>query len=74
MASASLQTLVERSYLLNDAQRRYWLTQLPRMDEAQCGKLEKILAGTDQMPFQKELERYLLSLSQATAKLYSMPV
>ncbi len=70
METATLLVLVEKSYLLSEAQRTYWRTQLPRMDEAQKAKLESILRGTDQIPFQKELERYLTTIGQAAAKLY----
>ncbi len=70
MDSASLLALVEKSYLLSEPQRAYWRTQLPRMDDAQKTKLEAILRGTDQIPFQKELERYLRSLGDSAMKLY----
>jgi hypothetical protein len=72
MDTAALLNLVEKSYLLSEPQRAYWRQQLPRMDDTQKSKLEAILRGTDLIPFQKELEKYLTSLGQAAAKLYGM--
>ncbi len=64
-----LKTLVERSYLLSDAQRRYWVQQLPLMNDVQKARLNQILAGTDELPFQKQLETYLISMGNAALKL-----
>ncbi len=70
MDNVTLQTLVENSYLLSNEQRAYWITQLPLMDEGRKTKLADILKGSDQVPFQKQLEGYLSSLGQAAAGLY----
>ncbi len=66
---ADLKTLVERSYLLSDAQRRYWVQQLPLMNDVQKARLNQILGGTDELPFQKELEKYLVAMGNAALKL-----
>ncbi len=62
MDNLALKTLVEKSYLLSEPQRAFWLQQLPLLKADQRTKLEKTLAGSDELPFQKELDRYVLSL------------
>lgn len=72
MDTPALTQLIQNSYLLSDAQRSYWVQQLPLMKPDQKVKLEEILAGSDKMPFQQEMENYLLSLGRSLAHMYGV--
>ena len=65
MDAAALIQLVRASALLTDAEREYWLQNLPSMTPAQCKKLEAILGAPNPLPFQAELEQYFDALGKA---------
>lgn len=65
MDTAALVKLVQRSPILSEPEREYWLKNLPDMNPKQCQKLWNILNVPDELPFQKELETYFASLGKA---------
>ncbi len=67
MDTQALTDLVKKSALLSDAEREYWLKNMPSMTEPQLQKLADILREADQLPFGKQVEQYFTALVKTAA-------
>lgn len=62
----TLRKKVWQSHLLTEAERQYWLTNMPRMSEEQLGKLDRILGEAEQIPWTDKTQAYVAMIGQAT--------
>ena len=69
MDRKKLQTLIERSMFLSAEECAYWLSNLPKLDDAACAQLEKILTVPEDKTFQKTLGNYFAALDSAFKKI-----
>jgi|GEM_PF-3117413 hypothetical protein len=67
MDTATLTTKVQTSQLLSEADRTYWLGNIPRMTELQLKKLEAILNEASDLPWNEEMQHYLSIANKAQA-------
>lgn len=65
----TLQSKVMASRLLTQTDKRYWLENLAQMNVDQLGKLETILKEAEELPWNEEMQRYMLIAAKATAAL-----
>ncbi len=72
MDTKALVQLIQRSPLLSEPEREYWLKNLPSLNSTQSQKLWNILNVPDELPFQKELEQYFASLGRAAEAALGM--
>ncbi len=71
MDTKTLVSLIQRSSLLSDPERDYWLRNLPGMSPKQCDKLWNILNVSDELPFQQELQDYFTSLGKVAEAAFA---
>ena len=64
-----LRYAVEKSRLLSDAERQYWLRNLPKMNKEQLQKLEGILSEAEGLPWDDAMQHYLSIATKATMTL-----
>ena len=69
MSITEIHALVERSKLLSQSERTYWLQTLPSMTPDQVAKLETILTKASQIPWTEHVQRYFSVISQAAEHL-----
>ncbi len=65
MDKASLQTKIQISQLLSEAERAYWLQNLPRMTEQQLQKLDGILSEAMSLAWNKDMQHYIAIATKA---------
>lgn len=65
----TLQSKIQSSRLLSNPERTYWLENLAKMNDDQLGKLEIILKEAEELPWNQEMQQYMLIATKATAAL-----
>jgi hypothetical protein len=65
----TLQTKVQTSRLLTEAERAYWLQNIPRMTPEQLKKLETILTEAEGLQWNQEMQQYLSIANKTGAAL-----
>jgi hypothetical protein len=56
---------VQASKLLTDAEKAYWIGNLPKMNEGQITKLAGILAEAEGMSWNNEMQTYVATAAVA---------
>ena len=65
----TLQSKVQTSRLLSEAERTYWLGNIAHMTPEQLQKLETILAEAEGLSWSEEMQNYIAIATKATAAL-----
>ncbi len=65
MDTAQLTALVQKSALLTEGERSYWLVTLPKMTPEQQQRLAEILAKAEGIPWQEQIAKYVTMLGSA---------
>ena len=65
MDANQLKALVEASRLLTQAEKTYWLTNLPHMTPEQLARLEQILNRARQIKWNEHIQNYMSVVSKA---------
>lgn len=65
----ALQLKVQTSRLLADAERAYWLQNIPRMTPAQSEKLWTIVTEAEELQWNTEMQQYLSIANKASVAL-----
>lgn len=69
MDPQALQTKVQTSRLLADAERAYWLQTMSRMTPEQLQKLWTILTEAESLQWNEEMRQYLAIANKVTLAL-----
>jgi hypothetical protein len=65
----NLQSKIRSSRLLSNPERTYWLENMSKMNDDQLGKLEIILTEAEELPWNQEMQQYMLLATKATQAL-----
>ncbi|NOS67873.1 MAG: hypothetical protein HOO67_05955 [Candidatus Peribacteraceae bacterium] len=69
MDSSQLQALIQKSTLLTETERAYWLQQLPTMTPPHIETLEAILAEGETIHIEQKVQDYFTAVKQAAPPL-----
>ena len=65
MYLSQLQALIQKSTLLTNDERAYWLQALPEMSPEHTAKLEAILAEGETIHIEEKVQQYFSAVRQA---------
>lgn len=71
MSIQQIHALVERSKILTNTERSYWLATVPKMTPDQVAKLEAILSKASQIPWTEHVQRYFSLISHAAERVFA---
>ena len=70
MTDLELTSLVQKSQLLTEAEKSYWLSNLPKMTAEQKDRLIAILQRASKIQWNEQIQNYLSLIGKATQSYF----